>query len=209
MSAPAVIPAPSAPSTPNGGNGGGGDNGGGTDDDTRHDGTITGGGTVSTPNGTGLPVPLFTKLPSIAGNPVVGSVLTCRTGAVTESPRLSIVWRRNGVAIAGQTAATYKVVARDVRKALQCRVSAAGEGGTTVADSNVATAHLAPCVVPKLTGLTVGMARTALKAASCRLGKVTRAKSRVRSFRVVSSSPGRGKRLAPGSRVAVVLSTGR
>jgi hypothetical protein len=207
VSGPVVIPTPSASGggTPDGG-------GGGTPGATTPGGTAPGPDAPSVPDSpsvTAPPAPVFTAPPAIAGAAVVGRTLTCRTGSATQSPRLSVSWRRNGVPIAGATGLSYKVVVRDVRKAIQCRVLAVAAGGATVADSGVVTGRPAPCVVPRLTGLTVGQARTALKAASCRLGKVTRAPSRIRAFRVVASKPGRGKQLTTDSRVAVVISNGR
>jgi hypothetical protein len=66
------------------------------------------------------------------------------------------------------------------------------------------------CVVPRLRGLKLAAARTALQHAHCALGKVRRRHSRrVRRGRVISQSPAPGKREAAGSKVAVVLSRGR
>jgi hypothetical protein len=63
------------------------------------------------------------------------------------------------------------------------------------------------CVVPKLKGLTLKKAKSRLKKANCRTGKVTRARNRkVKKGRVISSSPKAGKRLALNAKVKVKLS---
>lgn len=65
------------------------------------------------------------------------------------------------------------------------------------------------CVVPKLVGKTLGQARTALKAAKCALGKVTRPKAKkgkkLGPLVVKSTSPGAGRKLAAGGKVNLRL----
>jgi hypothetical protein len=64
----------------------------------------------------------------------------------------------------------------------------------------------ARCVVPKLKGLTLSRAKQALARNDCRLGKVTHRRTHaVKHGRVATSSPGAGKHLAAGTRVALVL----
>lgn len=65
------------------------------------------------------------------------------------------------------------------------------------------------CKVPKLRGLTLSNAKTALRKAHCRLGKVTRKKSRARKGRVIAQTPKRGAVRRNGTKVGVVLSRGR
>jgi beta-lactam-binding protein with PASTA domain len=67
----------------------------------------------------------------------------------------------------------------------------------------------ASCVVPTLRGRTLARARTALKAAGCKLGTVKRSHSPVKRGRVIRSTPRAKKVLAAGSRVTVVVSRGR
>jgi hypothetical protein len=64
---------------------------------------------------------------------------------------------------------------------------------------------LAACVVPKLKGLKVAVARKALAIGRCRLGKATRVHSKTKQEhgRVLSQSKKPGKRLAISTRVAV------
>jgi hypothetical protein len=66
------------------------------------------------------------------------------------------------------------------------------------------------CIVPKLTGLTVGQARTKLSHADCTLGAQHRAFSKhVKRGHIISQSKRAGSVLAPGSSVSVTLSKGR
>jgi hypothetical protein len=67
----------------------------------------------------------------------------------------------------------------------------------------------ASCVVPKLKGITVASARTKLKAAGCKLGRVTRSYSkRVKKGRVISQGAAAGKKLAGGAAVRLTVSRG-
>jgi hypothetical protein len=66
------------------------------------------------------------------------------------------------------------------------------------------------CVVPKVKGRTLRSAKSRIKRAGCRTGRVTRKFSRrVRRGRVISQRPRPGTRRAPGARVSLVLSRGR
>jgi Tol biopolymer transport system component len=65
------------------------------------------------------------------------------------------------------------------------------------------------CVVPKLAGRTLAAARTALRKANCKTGKVTRVKSkRIKNGRVISSKPKAGTTRPNGAAVALVVSRG-
>ena len=61
----------------------------------------------------------------------------------------------------------------------------------------------AVCVVPKLKGLTVPAAKSALKAKHCRLGQVKRVHAKGKKGHVVSQSEKPGTRLSVGAKVAV------
>jgi virginiamycin B lyase len=61
------------------------------------------------------------------------------------------------------------------------------------------------CVVPSLNGDTLLAARSALRRAHCKLGKVTRPHKHHGTPHVISQSPKKGKRLKAGSAVAVTL----
>jgi beta-lactam-binding protein with PASTA domain len=63
------------------------------------------------------------------------------------------------------------------------------------------------CLVPKLKGLTLAKATSALRAANCTLGKVTKKKVRKgKKGVVVSHSPAAGQSLPAGSPVKVTVS---
>lgn len=68
-------------------------------------------------------------------NRIVGGLLTCNPGSWRHSPTFAYQWFRNGVAIAGQTANTYTVVAADEGTSIQCRVTATNAAGSVVAFS--------------------------------------------------------------------------
>jgi IPT/TIG domain-containing protein/PASTA domain-containing protein/List-Bact-rpt repeat protein len=61
------------------------------------------------------------------------------------------------------------------------------------------------CLVPKLAAKSLGQAKSALKAAHCALGKVTKPKKSKGALVVKSTSPGAGKVLADGSKVNLKL----
>jgi hypothetical protein len=61
------------------------------------------------------------------------------------------------------------------------------------------------CVVPKLAKKTLGQAKSALKAANCVLGKVTKPKKSKSALVVKSTSPAAGKSLPSGSKVNLKL----
>jgi beta-lactam-binding protein with PASTA domain len=63
----------------------------------------------------------------------------------------------------------------------------------------------APCVVPKLRGKELKAARKRIKAADCKLGKVTRKGTVGRGAKVVKQTPKAGTVRAAGSKVDVVL----
>ena len=63
--------------------------------------------------------------------------------------------------------------------------------------------------VPKLTGLTLKQAKSKLRKAHCRLGKVTKKRSAKRRGRVIAQKPKRGSARRSGTRASVVLSRGR
>jgi hypothetical protein len=74
-----------------------------------------------------------------------------------------------------------------------------GEGQPTGGSKTVV------CVVPKLRGRTLASAKKLLAKAHCRLGKVTKKRSKGKVGLVVSQKPKAGSRLKAGSAIAVVL----
>jgi hypothetical protein len=67
-----------------------------------------------------------------------------------------------------------------------------------------------PCVVPRVVGLTLASARTAIKRNGCRVGSVSYVRSkRIPKGGVTSTSPRAGYRLAHNGRIRVYVSKGR
>jgi hypothetical protein len=83
--------------------------------------------------------------------------------------------------------------------------SAASSWASTSTDTTLTDSALIDCIVPKLKGLTVVKAKAALKAGSCRLGKVKKVQSKGKKGRVIAQSPQRGSRLPAGAKVAVKI----
>ena len=85
--------------------------------------------------------------------------------------------------------------------------------GTTTTTTTTTPTKPVRCVVPKLTGDTLAKARTLLRRAHCKVGKVSyrepkphiSAKERRKAPQVVKQTPGRGRSLKTGSKVALVL----
>jgi subtilisin family serine protease len=65
------------------------------------------------------------------------------------------------------------------------------------------------CVVPRLRGATLAVARSRIRRAGCSVGSVRRTRNRLRRGRVVAQSPAAGRRVSSGARVNVTLSRGR
>jgi uncharacterized delta-60 repeat protein len=67
-----------------------------------------------------------------------------------------------------------------------------------------------PCKVPNVRGRTLGVARSLIRRAQCRVGKVKRsASTRVARGRVISQRPAAGATLPNGSRIDLLVSRGR
>ena len=81
-------------------------------------------------------------VPTIAGTARVGSTATARPGTWTAAPALAYQWTRNGVAIAGATAATYKFAAADAGLPVRVRVTATKAGYSTLAKTSAAIVPL-------------------------------------------------------------------
>jgi hypothetical protein len=74
--------------------------------------------------------------PAITGTATIGETLTCSNGAWTGTGiSFAYQWLRNGAEITAAAASTYTLVAADEGKAVQCRVTATGPGGSGVAIS--------------------------------------------------------------------------
>lgn len=115
------------------------------------------------------PDPAVTSaVPTITGDPVVGSVLSADPGAWgPESVALSYQWLRNGVAITGATASTYTLAGGDFDTSVAVRVTGRMTGYTTLTSISSGTAPVAVGTLstntPTITGAAkVGSALTAV-----------------------------------------------
>ena len=79
-------------------------------------------------------------VPTISGTPEVGELLTADTDGWSPTPSsFSHVWFRDGVAISGATASTYRLVAADLGSAISVRVTPVLTGYTSSARTSLAT----------------------------------------------------------------------
>jgi hypothetical protein len=91
-----------------------------------------------------------------------------------------------------------------------CSVTMDADRNTTAIFNAVLTPAAAPCVVPNVKRKPLATAKRRIGTAHCRTGRVTRARSRtVPKGSVISQSPKAGKKLAPGSKVNLVVSRGK
>jgi hypothetical protein len=92
-------------------------------------------GTMTPRDDTGLP-PVNIAEPVISGGATEGDVLTGSTGTWLGSPTsFTYVWKRNGVAIAAATAATYTLTAPDIHASITVTVTATNANGSDTATS--------------------------------------------------------------------------
>lgn len=81
--------------------------------------------------------------PTITGTLRVGSVLTAHVSAWTPSASVSYQWKRDGVAIAGATKVTYKLVVADHGHRITVMVTGRRSGYTTSTRTSAATGAVA------------------------------------------------------------------
>jgi len=86
--------------------------------------------------------PVNSVAPAITGTTTSGQTLTCSSGTWSKSPTYAYQWLRDGVAIAGATAATRVLGEPDVGALMKCTVTATSAGVSQVATS-AATAAIA------------------------------------------------------------------
>lgn len=135
------------------------------EEDRNHDitcvetATNAAGSETATSNQIKIPIaPANTVTPTITGsNLVAGSVLTVTPGTWTgyPVPVLTHQWKRNGVAISGETGLTYTLVAADEGTNTSCTETATNSAGSLAATSNplaIPAVKPANTVVPVITG---------------------------------------------------------
>ena len=79
--------------------------------------------------------PPLPKAPArITGTATVGRTVSC-VAVFADSTARAVRWFRDGAAVSGATASTYRIPAADAGHRLQCRYSASNAGGTVYRDS--------------------------------------------------------------------------
>ena len=103
-------------------------------------------------------VPVNTVLPSITGTAQFGHTLTASDGTWTNSPTsYTQQWKRNGVAITGQTGLTYVLAAADVGTVITVSVVATNSIGSSTPVTSAGTATVIDIIptnatIPTITG---------------------------------------------------------
>ncbi len=82
-----------------------------------------------------LPAPVSRVKPALTGTAVIGQDVTCGDGTWTGANSFTREWRRDGVAITGQTGASYTLAPEDEGQRINCAVLAAGPDAFAVAES--------------------------------------------------------------------------
>jgi len=103
------------------------------------------------PTATILPLaPTIIQDVVITGPAVLAAVLTATRGSATRDPEqpTPLQWERDGVARAGETAATYTVVAGDIGAVMTCVETFANDGGSVESTSNSIGPILDPAPPP-------------------------------------------------------------
>ncbi len=84
----------------------------------------------------GVPaMPSASVAPQISGAANVGETLTCSLGTWVNAGTLAVEWRRNGTAIPGATANTYRLTSADSGAAVSCRVTATNGAESATSDA--------------------------------------------------------------------------
>ena len=151
--------------------------------------------------------PSNTVTPTVSGTPKVGKTLSCSSGTWTGSEPLSFTyrWLRNGAPITGAISNAYTAKWADAGRKVSCRVRASNAAGSASATSLPVTVPF-ECLVPAVKGKRLAAAKTAIVAAHCKVGTVTKKKAPGIAGRVLWQSRRPGKRLPVGSKVALIVS---
>ena len=126
------------------------------------------------------------EAPVVSGSPAIGKSLTCSDGTWSDGT-LSRMWRRDGQPIAGQTAASYLLVAADAGRSIECVVTATNSDGGTGATSNALTVPPAATAGPP----TPTPTPTPKLAISLLTKRMTVKPGRRVSFRIEANMPGK------------------
>jgi hypothetical protein len=115
------------------------------------------------------PVPVAP--PTLFGTPIVGETMSCLSGGFLNQPRsFSYEWLRNGVAIAGATAASHTLTDDDLGRTIACRIFATNSAGTGDATSEALYVSAPPPPAFSPTPTPVSIAAPAKPAATSQPG---------------------------------------
>lgn len=169
--------------------------------------------------------PQNTALPVVGGTAVVGDTLTTSDGVWTgPTPiRFEYQWQACDAAgaactdLAGERQSFIELRPAHLGKRLRMVVTATNRDGSRSVASTPSAAVVAPkvvkpirCMVPNVRGKSLRQAKSRIRGAHCKVGRVRMLFSnRVAAGRVVSQTPRGGRRLAVGSRVHLVVSKGK
>jgi hypothetical protein len=111
----------------------------------------------------------------------------------------------------GAAAWSAKKVANDFLYGVSCgsrtRCVVTDDNGNAITGTGIAPSP--SCVVPKVTGKLLGIAKNAITTRGCSVGRITHATSRtIRRNHVISQKPKAGSRLKHGAKVNLVVSKG-
>jgi hypothetical protein len=163
-------------------------------------------------------VPANLIAPTVSGKAQQGKTLTAASGSWSNNPTAyGYQWERCGpdgtncVDIAGATAATYRAGASDVGATLVVEVVAVNAGGKSAPAISPSTGlELGPdCHVPNVLGLKLAKAKTRIRAGHCRVGRITKKKTKAaKRGRVLSERPRHGRTLPNGTKVKLLVGKG-
>jgi PASTA domain len=163
--------------------------------------------------------------PVVSGTAIVGEALIASDGTWTgpQPIRFAYQWQACDAAgsgcvnLQGDILSFIELRPAHVGKRLRVVVTATNIDGsrsaTSEASAVVVAAKVTPpvrCVVPNVRGRSLKQAKSRLRRAHCRPGRIVRAFSAsVRRGRVISQSPRPGARMKQGTRIKLVVSKGR
>jgi hypothetical protein len=169
--------------------------------------------------------PLNSALPLVGGTAVVGEALTASNGIWTglQPIQFAYQWQACDAAgsacvdLQGERLSFIELRPAHVGKRLRVVVTATNVDGSRPALSEPSASVAARkvkqqvrCVVPNVRGRSLEQAKSRIRRAHCKTGRIVRAYSRsVRRGRVISQAPKPGARMKQGSRVKLVISKGR
>ncbi len=157
--------------------------------------------------------------PSIDGTPYFGADLSVEDGdwAGTQPMDYTYRWQRCSAGadscedIDDATDAGYTVTAQDRKRRLRVVVTASNGAGSATAVTSLTrrTTRKPVCIVPRVMGMKLVVARQSIRKAHCAVGHVRRARSSRARGRVVAQSLRPGLRRPMGTKVNIVVSRGR